>query len=239
MSFDIFNGIEQSTANSCGAYALAAALENFGLAQQTHQANLLNTANLATGYSQAGPAVSNTEGAGAFAASIYQVTGNLLLSNTAIYEYLVPVSDMNPPSALVYVATLFGYSPNHIAVRYTNAGMATFDALQVTNNGTGGSLLNTEIDLLTIINQNQGMIIVGPVNYNGIPDATHVQIVLVQNGQHWIAVNNAQLYDPGTGYVGAYQLVDNEGQLSFDYEMADVTHENDFSGIWIELRAKG
>jgi hypothetical protein len=202
-------------------------------------AQLLNTANLEAGYSQAGPAIANTGGAGAFAQGIYQVTGNLLLSNSATYEYLTPVSDMNPPSALVYVAVLFGYGPNHIAVRYSNAGMEIFDAVQVTNNGTGGSLLNTEIDLLTIINQNQGMIIVGPVNYNGLPDATHVQVVLVQNGQHWIAVNSTQLYDPGTGYVGVYQLIENEGQLSFEYQMEDVTHENDFSGIWIELRANG
>jgi len=63
---------------------------------------------------------------------------------------------------------LFGYAPDQIAVRYTDAGMETFEALQVTNNGAGGNLLNTEINLLTIINQNQGMIIVGPVNYNGI-----------------------------------------------------------------------
>lgn len=238
MSFNNFNGIVQAPANSCGAFSLAAALDSFGIAQQTHQANLLNTANLSTGYNQAGPAVSNTGTPTAFAQSIYQVTGNLLLNilgGTSTYRYLNPVSDMNSPSALVYIATLFGVPPNNIAVRYTNAGMQTFEALTVTNNGAGGNLLATEINLLTAIDQGRGMIIAGPVNYNGIPNGNNVQIVLVNNGQHWIALNNNQLYDPGTGYVGAYQLVGNGANLSFNYSQGVITHVNTFSGIWIEL----
>jgi hypothetical protein len=83
------------------------------------------------------------------------------------------------------------------------------------------------------------MIIAGPVNYKGIPDGAHVQIILVNNGQHWIAINNTQLYDPGTGYVGAYQLAGNEEQVFFNYRIRDINYENDFSGIWIELRANG
>ena len=242
MPFDAFNGITQPVgSNECGAYALAAALTNFGLADLSPQANLLNTADLTTGYNQPGHVVTNTGGAQAFATSIYPITGNLQLTppvapppatGTATYRYQAPVSDMNSPSALVYVATLFGYAPAEIAIRYTNAGETMFNMFNVTDVGNGGTLLNTEIQLLASISQN--LVIVGPMDYTGIPNATHVQMVVVNNGSHWLAINNTQLYDPATGYVGAYTL-STVGPLSFNYVMATIPHNNSFSGVWIEL----
>ena len=239
MSFDNFDTIKQGAENSCGAFALAAALCNFVLVPQTQQALLLNTANLATGYNQPGHAVSNTGSPTAFAESIYVITGNLSFGiGVANYQYSELVSNINPPSALVYIATLFGFAPNRIAVRYTNAGMEMFQALAVTNTGTGGSLLNTEIGLLNGINNNQGMIIAGPMDYENVPTAMQVQLILVNRGRHWLAINSTQLYDPGNGYVGPYVLADEgAGQLSWNYKVGEETHENGFSGIWIELRA--
>lgn len=240
MSFNNFNTIVQTTANSCGAFALAAALENFPLAQQTQQAHLLNTANLALGYSGTLTAVANTGTPQAFAESIYAVTGNLLLgAGEATYQYTEPAAtNMNPPSAMVYIATLFGYVPKQIAVKYNNTGMQMFTAFEVTNLGNGGDLLNTEIEQLLLINNQQGMVIAGPLDYTDQPLHNQVQIILVQDGQHWLAINSTELYDPGTGYVGPYDLVlDEDGQQSFNYTMDEDVHENGFSGIWIQLNS--
>jgi hypothetical protein len=238
MPFTNFNGIIQTPPNSCGAFALAAALENFALAPQQPQADLLNTDDLTQGYThQPGAQISNEGGAEAFATAIYQVTGNLLLGfGDATYRYTAPVTNMNPPSALVYVATLFGYPTNQIAVFYTNEGSALFSPIPVLNPGAGSNLLDTEIELLGRINNGGGMIIAGPTDYLAVPPPDgKVQIVLVQQGQHWLAINHTQLYDPGTGFVGAYTLTDTDGDLSFNYTTDEVVRENDFSGIWIEL----
>ncbi|EHQ24869.1 hypothetical protein [Mucilaginibacter paludis] len=237
MSFNAFINIAQPAgSNSCGAFALAALLQNFGLQQQNQQAYLLNTENMASGYTQPGPEVSYNNDPLAFAQSIYQVTGILNTDATnAVYQYLNPVSDMNPPSALVYIATLFGYPPDRITVQYNNAGMNMFSSLHVTNAGAGGTLLNTEITLLAGINDAGNMIIAGPVNYSNRPNNTQLQMILVDNGTHWIALNSTQLYDPGTGEVGSYtDPVDNGGVWSCTCPGTNRTY--DFSGIWIQLR---
>lgn len=241
MSFNSFDNVVQTTTNSCGAFALAAALVNFDLADQTTQACLLNTADLKKGYTASGPSVVYSGAASAFAESIYQVTGNLLLGTDATYEYDTPTNvNMNPPSALVYVATLFGHPPGTIAVKYTGAGMGLFEPLGVTNKGWGANLFATEINLLSLIAGSSAMVIAGPMDYAGKPKTEgFVQIVLVNDGGHWLAISNNQLYNPGDGYVGNYQLAIDQDNVSFEYitgvEPDQKTNKYVFSGIWIEL----
>ncbi|HWK04463.1 MAG TPA: hypothetical protein VNS58_12570 [Puia sp.] len=232
MPFTNFNGIVQTTANSCGAFALAAAMDNFGMPLPNQNANLLSTANLATGYSVAGPVVSSAGGASAFAESIYPVTGNLLLDLTvpdATYQYLAPVSDMNSPSTLAYVASLFGFAP---VVYYDATGFATFNGVVVTNPTGQGNLFDTEVAIMAT----EAAITVTPSlgGYTTLPAANQVHILLVDNN-HWIAINNTQLYDPATGYVGVYNVNAPLPLVTITYMHNGIVEDYDFSGIWIEL----
>ncbi|WP_315823808.1 hypothetical protein [Paraflavitalea speifideaquila] len=130
MSFAAYNNVVQTTTNSCGAFALAAALTHLGKAQV---ANLLNTADLGQGFNLPGPQ--------ALAQKIYQVTGclNLDMANLhANYRYQSPTSDRNPSAALAYMAVYYGVDPAHLYINYNNAGEQTFNAVQVVNNGGAG-----------------------------------------------------------------------------------------------------
>jgi len=220
MPFNNYNGVEQTSTNSCGAFALAAALDHIGHANYT---NILDTANLANGFTAAGPA--------AFAQSIYQITGCLNLGlNTATYQYEAPVEDMNPPSALAYMAVQHGANPANIMTRYNNAAMATFQAMNVTNPGGAPDLLNTEIGL---INPPALGNIVGPTDYIALPVGGQAQLLLVNDNAHWIAINSFQVYDPGTGFVGPYAA--DPGFTAFTYVFNGAPRSYTFSGLWIQL----
>jgi hypothetical protein len=231
MPFTNFNGIQQTTANSCGAFALAGAMDNFGIPLPNQNAHLLNTANLAQGFNQAVSVVSNAGGPAAFGNSIYAITGNLLLDLTvpdASYQYTAPVSNMNSPSALAYVATLFGFAT---VIYYDPTGHATFNAVTV-NNPTGqGNLFDTE---LAIIGTQPAITVTPSPAYITLPAANQVHMLLVNNN-HWVAINNTQLYDPATGYVGVYNVNPLPLQ-TISYMHNGVIEDYDFSGIWIQVQ---
>ena len=233
MPFTHFNGIVQATDNSCGAFALAAAMDNFGLALANQNAQLLNTNNLAQGFNQGVRVVSPGGGAAAFGTSVYQVTGELNLDFTvpdATYQYTAPiVSDMNSPSALAYIANLFAFATT---VFYDQNGSDTFNAVQVTNPTGQGNLFDTEVALL----QTLPNVVITPSlgGYTALPAANQVHLLLVNN-EHWVAINNTQLYDSETGYVGAY----NHNPLplvTVSYMWLGAVKDYPFSGIWIQLQ---
>jgi hypothetical protein len=232
MPFTNYNGIQQTTANSCGAFALAAAMDNFGMPLPNQNAHLLNTANLAQGFDQAVSVVSNT-GAAAFGDSIYEVTGNLLLDLTvpeATYQYTAPaVSDMNSPSTLAYVASLFGFAP---VVYYDATGFATFNGVPVTNPTGQGNLFDTEVAIMAT--QAAITVTASLGGYTTLPAANQVHILLVDNN-HWVAINNTQLYDPATGYVGVYNVNAPLPLVTITYMYNGIVEDYNFSGIWIEL----
>lgn len=233
MPFTNYNGIVQTTANSCGAFALAAAMDNFGVPLPNQNANLLNTANLALGFNGPVSVVANT-GAAAFGNSIYQVTGNLALDMTvpsATYQYTAPaVSDMNSPSTIAYVASLFAFPP---VVFYNMAGQITFNAVPVTNPTGQGNLFDTEVAIMATV---PAITVNHPaVNHLALPGPNQVHILLVNNN-HWIAINDTQLYDPGTGYVGAYNVNAPLPLATITYDWHGVLQVYNFSGIWIQLQ---
>ena len=224
MSFAAFNNVVQTTPNSCGAFALAAALVHLGQVQVT---NVLNTADLAQGFNQPGP-----QSKGQF---IYQVSGCLNLdfvNGNATYRYQAPVADMNPPSALAYMAVRNGITPGNITINYNNAAGLVFSAIAVVNNGGAGDLLNTEIAL---INSPAYGNVNGNVNYNALPGANEAHLLLVNNNTHWIVINNNQVYDPGTGYVGAYVANNPLPLATITYTLNDVAQVFQFNGLWIKL----
>lgn len=224
MPFANYNGVVQTTPNSCGAFALGAALEHIGLA---HTTNVLDTANLVNGFNQPGPQ--------AFAQSIYQVTGCIdidFAALTATYQYQAPVANTNPPSAILYMAVELGANPANILTRYNNAAGAAFGAIHVLNPGAAGTLLNTEINLINppaLGNVN------GPVNYLALPVGGEAHILLVNGNTHWIVISNNQLYDPATGYVGPYVANAPLPLVTISYHIGGIAHVYPFSGLWIRL----
>lgn len=231
MPFNAYQGVQQTTDNSCGAFSLAAALVHLGSATIP---NILNTGNLAQRYTAPGPE--------ALAQRIYQTTGNLLLNllapaPTATYQYEEPVGDYNPPSALAFVARQFGPAVHNIIVYYNNQAAGLLQNIQVTNVGAGADLLETEINLITT--QPAYGLVNGPVNYTQKPGPNEAHLLVVENLNHTIALNENEVYDPGYGYVGPYTLNNNGPlpltQISFTLPGGLVV-KYDFSGVWIRLR---
>ena len=186
-----YQNVVQTTANSCGAFALAAALAH---SNPESLIDCLDVNLVATGYTLFTPAP--------FAQSLYQFTGNLSLNfinAQATYQYQSPAQDMNAPSALVNTAINFGVAANRIRVFYTTGGNTLFGAIAVTNNGAGANLLATETTLL----DEDNVIVNGPTPY-ALPVNPQVHLLVVNHGTHWIALTHDQVYDPATGFVGPY-----------------------------------
>jgi hypothetical protein len=224
MPFANYNGVVQTTPNSCGAFALAAALDHIGVANIM---NVLDTANLANGFTQPGPQ--------AFAQSIYQVTGCLDIdfgALTATYQYQAPVADTNPPSALAYMAVQSGAAAGNVLIRYNNAAFVAFAAIAVLNAGGAGNLLATEINL---INAPAFGNVVGPINYLALPAPGEAHLLLVSGNTHWIAINNLEVYDPATGFVGPYVVNAPLPLVNLTYVMGGMPHPYVFDGVWISL----
>lgn len=224
MSFAAYNNVVQTTPNSCGAFALAAALAHVGQVQIT---DILNTANLAQGFNQPGPQ--------SLAQHIYQVTGCLdldMANLNATYQYQAPVADMNPPSALAYMAVRFGINPANLSTNYNNAAELAFNAIAVVNNGGQGNLFLTE---QALINPPVYGNVTGPLDYNVLPAANEAHLLLVNNNTHWIVINNNQVYDPGTGYVGAYTVNNPFPLATITYTVGNLVNVFQFDGIWIKL----
>jgi len=231
MSFANFSTIQQTSLNSCGAFALAAAMDNFGLALQKQTAKLLNTVDLAQGFNQADTVIDVGTPAD-FAGSIYQVTGNLLIDFIAMeatYQYTNPVSDMNSTSTIAYVANLFGFTTT---VFYDATGQTTFSFVQVPNVTGQGNLFATEVAIMGTV---PITITASLAGYSTLPAQNQVHILLVNNN-HWVAINDKQLYDPGTGYVGAYTVNAPLPLATITYPYGGGIKDYPFSGIWIQLQ---
>lgn len=216
MPLNNYQGVIQTAATSCGAFALGAAIAEF------HPAGLINALdvnNLGNGYTVFTPAP--------FSQSLYEFTGNLFINGQqATYRYQVPPQQMSSPSGMVMCALGRGIAAHRIAVRYTVAGNAMFGAIQVTNNGAAANLLLTETNLITQVNVN----VQGPALY-APPAANQVHLLVVDNGMHWIVITQNQVYDSASGFVGAYQY--NANPTTITYQHNGIVTQCDFSGIWI------
>lgn len=235
MPFTNYNGIQQADANSCGAYALGAAMDNFAIALPDQTTHLLNTANLTAGFNGTAAVVSHAGGAAAFANGIYAVTGNLLLNFAtfaATYQYTAPaVSDMNSPSTMAYLSSLFGFATT---VFYDQDGSNTFNGITVSNATGQGNLFDTEVAIMGTVPAIT--ITASLAGYSTLPTANQVHILLVDNN-HWIAINNTQVYDSATGFVGAYNapLVPTLTLITYQPAIGPLQVYN-FSGIWIQVQ---
>jgi hypothetical protein len=220
MPLNNYQNVVQTSVNSCGAFALAAALTEVN---PNGLINGLDVNNLGNGYSLFNPEP--------FAQCLYQFTGNLslnFLTGQATYQYQSPAADMNSPSAIVTSAINFGVAANQIRVLYTTDGNNLFGAITVTNNGAGANLLQTETTLLAQANVN----VVGPTPYV-LPVNNQVHLLVVNNGTHWIALTKNAVYDPATGFVGAYQSAANP--VTITYQNGGLVTVCNFTGIWIEF----
>ncbi len=236
MSFNKFGGIVQTSDNSSGAFALAAALAH--VTNDTVIPNQLNVNDISKLYTQPNPL--------GLAHAIYQMTGNLKLNPNmvnpedfkATYEYDDPVDGMNPPSALVYAATIYGQPNSRVKVFFNTTGENVLGRYTVTNTGNSGKLFDTEITLIE--KQHTAMAVVGPTEFISRPNSNEAQLVLVNNFNHWLALSADQCYDPATGVVAAYTTntpLNNGNPLTTLTVNTDKLKSYDFCGIWISLTA--
>lgn len=207
---------QQSAPDACGAFALGAALMGAGEEQHAHT---LDIANLQNGYIAEEPIAIRPANHTTFSEDIYRVTGNLdPQGNPASY---VAGGFRNSPSALVYVASLFGYGADHITVFHTDTEVIQgFQLLPVANPGAVGSLFLTEVNLI----DDRATVDSGPGDNYTPPQENNIHIVLVDEGNHWIAVNQTHMYDPANANPGNIQPINIE----------EINGR--FSGLWIELR---
>ena len=230
MSFVTYNGVKQTTVNSCGAFSLAAAFSHFGLAQMPY---VLDTANLSQGYTLPGPE--------AFAQRIYQITGNLsldIMQRTATYRYGNPVSDFNSFSSLTYVANLFGMEMQRLRVHYNENAESALNLLQVSNYSRScktANLLQTEIDLITGPAYAN---VTGPAGYTQLPLLNAVHLLVVDQFMHSVVINAHECYDPATGYVGPYStnaITSLTPLTQITYRHQGMTCHMAFSGLWLQM----
>lgn len=232
MSFNTYNKVIQSSANSCGAFALAAALTDLGCPNMPANIPRLNTGNLALGYTVAPPFVESHS----FGDVIYQTTGCLCINDdntTAVYKYTTPLVDTNPPSALAFVAIQCGIAPANVIVNITPDTQIQFTGITLEQQGAAGDLYNTECNL---INPPTYGTLVPNATYTHKPEPNECHLLLVNNAQHWIAINNTQVYDSATGFVGNYFFNDDIEFTTLTYTLPDneVVICN-LSGLWLQL----
>jgi len=214
-----YDGIRQSSPNSCGAFAVASVLAQLGHVPWSNNAH---------------PAEGEPT---QFAEQIYQVTGNLEINfqtAQATYGYTDPVSGRNSPSKMVYEAGVNGIDKRRMIVKYNNGADQTFQAITVMNaDANGASLLEYETDLIVPDLAYE----VGPLDYT-TPFPNEVHIVLVNDNQHWIVVAKELLYDPASGYVGAYSSEVDPETNTVKFAYTDQDHaitSYTFSGLWIQF----
>ena len=191
---------------SCGAYALAAALSQLGVAPPLHNITLHSLdANPVHGYiANPTETLTPTQDQTAFAQALYQITGNLsiTLPNATTHgtaHYGAHTTSMhNAPSALVYAAQQFGL--HTVEIHATPAGQHMFENIQC----GGVSLWNNEAQILNTLH-------VAPIMSPAYAPPTNtntVDLVLVDDGEHWVAVTwsgtQAVSYDSDTGTVQAW-----------------------------------
>jgi hypothetical protein len=202
-SFSDFSGIAQpELSKECGAYALAAALNQLRIFTPNTTISpvvlgRIDTNNPCHGYGGPSITVENHLNANQFASTLYGVTGNLILNlpgGAATYVN-TPNSSItqNPASALIYVARKFGV--RNIVISYTESLRDTFQQIHVTNeNSTDDKLFLVEERIITSLGYQSR--IVTNSEYLYPTSANEVDIVLVNGGTHWVAITWESIVSP-------------------------------------------
>ncbi len=189
---------------SCGAYALTAALFQLNAKPPAQGITLhaLDLASPAHGYiANPTATLTPTQSATNFAQSLYSITGNLEInfpppgSTNGTAQYCAHTSKMfNAPSALVYAALQFGLQT--VEIHATAAAQQIFSAIQ----GNAGTLWSSELQILHTLHVQPA---IDQPPYAPPTDTNTVDLVLVDDGKHWVAVtwsgSKAEYYDPATG----------------------------------------
>ena len=189
---------------SCGAYALAAALFQLEVAPPPHNITLypLDLANTAHGYIALPTAtLTPTQDQTAFAQALYPITGNLSIDSArgTAYYGAHTTTMLNAPSALVYAAKQFGL--HTVEIHATPTAQHTFEHIQC----GAVSLWKSEVQIL------KNTLHVAPITSQAYAPPTNtktVDLVLVDDGEHWVAVTwsgtQAVYYDSATGQEQAW-----------------------------------
>lgn len=203
-SFSAYSGITQpELSQKCGAYALAAALNQLRIFTPNTMINpvvlnKIDTNNPAHGYAGgASITVADQLGSIQFADKLYGVTGCLNLNRQDASAMYVDAPDdnktQNPASALVYVAKQFGVQ--NIVISYTESLRNTFQQINVLNpNSAGDTLFTVEEQIITRLGYQSRLVTNSEYRYP--TKANEVDIVLVNEGTHWVAITWAGLADP-------------------------------------------
>jgi len=191
-------GKQPGGSDECGAYALQCVLQSLDGQRATSIQGVkrLDPANVPSGYTVAVGRGEKEELHDLF----YQASGVLELEleeQRARYAYAG--SGMNAPSALATIAAQAGYRVREVVI--SSACKATYKELSVSNSGCR-NLYTTEKALLTRI----GVAVREREGFDPPPDGS-LSLVLVRDGEHWVAVSGEELYDPATGGVEEWSRV--------------------------------
>ncbi|KDM89643.1 hypothetical protein [Photobacterium galatheae] len=240
-NFTDYNNIQQSTENSCGAFAVNACLCQLQL-NVKKSIKSLDEGNLVNGYTSTAQEVDLTANSDKkkAAENTYKVTGNLTIDfpqHTATY-YAFNSSKQNAPSAMCKTAYEFnGQNGNKINLYYTTGASAIFSSVnQSTNQGFTNNLFDTEKSLINGINNN---IQVTETSEYSVPTNSDVHLLLVQHtgGMHWFSVcadtkDTCNIYDPGTGTV--YDVSNDKLNQQSSIRLNNVDYT--MPGLWILLK---
>lgn len=243
MALADFKDIVQNKPASCGAFALAAALESLGCMPASFKISCLNAA--------LNDYIDNPKAARIlFAEFLYAGTGNLVLASTnplkpgctsmlATYNY--KNDPMNSPSGLVKMASIIsGTILKEISVNVTTTSQAkaVFSGIPVTNVAPNPNLYDKDKALVEAITYSvtttgggtalQAVAVKDALTSYAAPVLGELQLLLVDPGSgipnHWIAAEQgaagqSNWYDPGTGRV----------DLGSSFKLTP-------SGFWISLK---
>ncbi|WP_146205955.1 hypothetical protein [Azospirillum sp. TSH58] len=224
-----FNVAQPPGSNACGAFALAAALRAIPAVANLNYPIKLRHRPTDTGQSNCQVDIDGYECDDSLARKIYRITGDLELNLPAPAVYKDSPGLENSPSALAYVARMFG--------RTVTVNVIENSAAQSTNCQRIATML------LTACPQEVARCSAdATVNAPGrpttgfpyaAPAADEVQLLCVQNtagGMHWLTRGANGFYDPGDASIN------NGWSIGTDGTMSAPLAGYGFTGIWIVLK---
>lgn len=219
MSFVAWRGVVQDGPESCGAFALGAVLDHVG-APAAIPIMRLDMAMPVPSYRD--PAAPNP--LPRTPANLYRATGVLhfIGAGRAAYVPAEPVSGRNAPSAIVSLACAAG-CPTTVSISLDTT--RRFLAVQV--DGFHQNLFALESAMIGRL----GVQIHEGVPWSPVDGGGPARLVLVNDADHWVAVTDAELYDPGTGRVGPYAFRGGPGPGEIAFDGTSMP----FAGLWIDV----
>ncbi|QCO18783.1 hypothetical protein D3869_26215 (plasmid) [Azospirillum brasilense] len=224
-----FNVAQPLGSNACGAFALAAALRAIPAVADLNYPIKLRHRLTDTGPSNCQVDIDGYECNDSLARKIYRITGDLELNLPSPGVYKDSPGLQNSPSALAYVARMFG--------RTVTVNVIANSAAQSTNCQCIATRLLAACPQEVARCSADATVNAPGCPTTGVPYAApandEVQLLCVRTtagSMHWLTRGANGFYDPGDASIN------NGGAIDADGVMTGVPGNYVFTGIWIVLK---